>query len=417
MDGPVKPKGVHFQEPREILELAIRRPYGYSSSQPSTPASSAPVSRASSFEDLTRLEGSDATLLRKGMQGRPSALQSTTHEIMFIIFCSFAQLWTQINFGNMTVSLLKVQEDLHLDDTQLPWLTGAFALANGSFVIFFGSMADKIGAKKVYIGGCLWLACWSVIAGLSRGAIQLFVSRAMHGIAGGALIPSGIGLLGYFYEPGQRKNRVFSTFGAMAPIGFIVGALEGGIVTSFTSWSWMFYFNAILLIPFSIAAYFIIPADEPRNIKQNLRSFDWLGSVIAISGLCLIVFGLTDGPVASWAPYTYSLLIVGILLMIIFVLVEKSIAEHPIMPLEIWSTKSFGFLMVANVLGWGAYAAWQFYVSLFYLKIQGASPLLTAAYFLPNAVIGVVATFVCASTLHVLPGMSFLSFTQNYDLH
>lgn len=407
MNSPTRPKGVHFQNSGEDFELSqgiARNPYTYETSQTPTPAPSASVSRASSVENLAVFSDSASELLREGIQGRPAALSSLKHELVFVLLCSSGQLWTQINLGNVTVNLLKIQDSLKLDDTQLPWLSGAFSLANGAFVIFFGSLADKIGAKKVFIGGCLWLALWSVIAATSKTAVQLFVSRAMHGIAGGALIPSGIGLLGYFYEPGQRKNRVFSAFGAMGPLGFILGAIEGGVVTSFTTWPWMFWFNAILLVPFSAAAYFVIPPDTTKDIRQNLKGFDWLGSIIAITGLCLIVFGFTDGPVASWAPYTYSLLIVGLLLLIIFILVEKSIAQNPIMPLEIWQTKSFPLLMVATVLGWAGYAAWQFYVSLFYLKVKHASPLLTAAYFSPNGVVGVLATFVCASTLHILPG-------------
>lgn len=409
MDKTRAPSAVHFaEEAFEFSSVTRREPGIYESSQPVTPATSTPVSRRSSFEHLADTEFGSTdqtrTLLRHGIQGRPAVFSSLSHELVFVLLCSSGQLITQINFGNVTVTLLKIQESLRLQDTQLPWLTGAFSLANGAFVIFFGSLADKVGAKKVFIGGSLWLCLWSLAAGLTRSPIQLFVSRAMQGIAGGALIPSGIGLLGYIYEPGVRKNRVFSAFGAMAPLGFILGAVEGGVVTAFTDWRWMFLFNAMLLLPFSIAAYFVIPPDNPRSIRESLRGFDWLGSVVAISGLTLIVFGLTDGPVASWAPYTYSLLIIGVLLLVIFVFIEKFLAENPIMPLEIWRTKSFPILMVATVLGWSGYSAWQYHCSLFWLRIKQASPLLTAAYFGPNGIVGIIATFICASTLHILPG-------------
>lgn len=342
--------------------------------------------------------------LRSGIQARPLSLNSFSHELLFILICSAAQLWTNINVGNVTVTLLHIQKSFDLDDTQLPWLSGAFSLANGSLVIIFGSLADQIGAKKIFLGGCVWLIIWSVVAAVSKSAIVFFVARAMHGSAAGALIPSSIALLGWAYQPGQRKNRVFSAVGAMAPLGFILGAIEGGVVTAFTSWRWMFGFNAILLVPFSIAAYVVLPPDDPHISITNLKEFDWLGSLFAASGFGLIVFGLTNGPVASWAPYTYSLLIAGICCLMIFVFIEKSHAAHPLMPIAIWKTKSFPVLMVASVLGWAGFAAWQFYVALFYLRVEKASSLMTAAYLSPNGFIGILATFVCASTLHILPG-------------
>ncbi|ORY84752.1 major facilitator superfamily domain-containing protein [Protomyces lactucae-debilis] len=367
-----------------------------------------PQSRRASFdENLELVEPSpvndpidDGT--KRLIQARPVQLRSQAHEVLFILICASGSLLTNIAFGNMTVSLLDVQKSLDLDETELPWLQGAYALANGSFVLVFGGLADSLGAKRVFICGCLWLAIWSLVAGLASSPIQLFVSRAMQGISGGALVPSGLALLGYVYEPGRRKNRVFSIYGAAAPIGFIIGAAEAGVCIQVANWRWTFYINSILVTLVAIAAWFSIPPDE--HPVGNLRRFDWLGSGVAIAGIVLVVFGLTDGPVAHWTPYTYGLLIVGVLLLALFVWIEKKVSDDPVMPLEMWSTPSFGWLMAATVLGWGGYACWQFYAGLFWLKVTQASPLLTAAYFSPNAVFGVVATMVCASTLHILPG-------------
>jgi MFS family permease len=309
---------------------------------------------------------------------------------------------TQILFGNMTASLLDVQRSLNLDETQLPWLQAAYSLANGSFVLIFGGLSDMLGATRVYISGCLWLAGCSLIVGLAHNANLLFVARAMQGIAGGALIPSGLALLGYVYEPGRRKNRVFSVYGSAAPVGFVLGIAQAGICIKVADWRWTFYINSVLVALVAVAAFFVLPKDE--HPVGNLSRFDWLGSFTAIAGVVLIVFGLTDGPVVAWSPYTYTLLAIGVLLVGVFVWIEKKVAANPVMPLEMWITPSFGWLMFASVLGWGGYASWQFYVSLFWLKVKHVSPLLAAAYFSPNLVFGILATLICASTLHVLPG-------------
>ena len=74
-------------------------------------------------------------------------------------------------------------------------------------------------------------------------------------------------------------------------------------------------------------------------------------------------------------------------------------------PSKLWRTPGFAPLMAAYFLGFGAFVgAWQFYAIQFFLRIQGVSALTVALYLLPNAIFGVVATFVVSRLLHVIPG-------------
>lgn len=119
----------------------------------------------------------------------------------------------------------------------------------------------------------------------------------------------------------------------------------------------------------------------------------------------------SQGPASDWSPYTYVLLIVGVLLFAAFIY-SQSRVFNPIMPLDVWSVPSFKPLMLALFLGWGAFFAWQFYATLFWIKVQNETPLKTSLYFFPNLPVGVFATFVAASTLHLMPGqiIFFLSW-------
>jgi hypothetical protein len=61
--------------------------------------------------------------------------------------------------------------------------------------------------------------------------------------------------------------------------------------------------------------------------------------------------------------------------------------------------------MIAHFLGYGAFSgAWQFYAVQFWLRIQQKTPITVALYLLPNAILGVLATWVVSKTLHVIPG-------------
>lgn len=52
-----------------------------------------------------------------------------------------------------------------------------------------------------------------------------YLGRTMQGLACAGFIPAGIGILAALYQPGRRKNRVFSAFSAAQPLGGGIGGM------------------------------------------------------------------------------------------------------------------------------------------------------------------------------------------------
>lgn len=193
----------------------------------------------------------------------------------------------------------------------------------------------------------------------------------------------------------------------MAPFGFWIGALQGGALSAHLEW--IFGSNAIICSLFCAAAFFTIPAlspvpDVPGAEVPSLKQFDFLGALCAILGCVCILFGLIQGPAAAWSPYTYALIVIGAVFLVAFFIVEAR-AKRPLIPNNLWKTKGFMPLMVAYFLGFGVYVGpWQFYAIQFWLRFQDATPLRVALYLLPNALVGVLATYIVSRTMHVVPG-------------
>lgn len=148
-----------------------------------------------------------------------------------------------------------------------------------------------------------------------------------------------------------------------------------------------------------------------------MRNFDFPGAFCAVVGCVCLLFGLTQGSVTSWSPYTYAMVIVGILALVALFFVESRVAR-PLIPTRLWTTKGFTPLMIAYFLGFGSFfGAWQFYAIQFWLHIQQATPLAVALYHIPNALVGVLATWIVSRTLHLVPGhyiyaTSMIAFTM-----
>ncbi|KAL4866851.1 hypothetical protein BDV12DRAFT_172366 [Aspergillus spectabilis] len=360
------------------------------------------------LDGLTATTGAPAARKRQGV---PPEIQSFTAEIFLILVCSIGLMLFSFFLGDMLAPQEQLREALGITTSELPWVVGSFNTANGLSVIVSGSLTDLIPPKGPIVCAFGWLAAWNVVGAFSLHPsryVLFFVVRAMQGLAIGVLVSGSMSILGRIYAPGVRKNRVFSAIAATAPLGFSLGALQGGALAAHLEW--IFGTNAILCALCGVAAYFSIPslqpaADQAGAEPPSLRQFDYIGGVCAAGGSVCLLFGLTQGPVAAWSPYTYTLIIIGLLLLIALFFWERSVKTRPLIPHHLWSTPGFTPLMIAYFLGFGSFfGVWQFYAIQFWLRIQRATPIAVALYHIPNALVGIFATWIVSRTLHIFPG-------------
>ncbi|RMY12880.1 hypothetical protein D0868_02323 [Hortaea werneckii] len=343
-------------------------------------------------------------------QGRPQELRNLTTEVFFVLICSSGQLLFSFFQGHINVNQREFRVALGMDHAELPWLVGSYLVAVGLSVILSGSIADLVPPRFVMVTAFGWLTAWNIMGVFtlepSRGPL-FFFTRSMQGLAVGVIVSGSMSILGRVYSPGRRKTQVFSAMAAMAPFGYWIGAMQGGALSSHLEW--IFGSNAIICGIAMAIAYLSIPplgpaVDSAGVEAPSIRDFDWKGAILASAGCICLLFGLTQGNVVKWSPYTYALVIAGGLLLGVFFFVEKAV-RRPLIPSSLWKTPGFAPLMAAYFLGFGSFlGAWQFYGIQFFLNIQGESALTVALYFLPNALVGVLAAYVVSRLLHRVPG-------------
>lgn len=364
-------------------------------------------------------------------QGVPSELGNLLAEVIFVLTCTAGQVVFTLTLGNVTVTQTVFREALGIPPTQIPWLIGSSMLASGLSVIISGSLADLAPPKPLMVGAFLWEAIWNAVTAAAIGPnrkILFFVARAMQGLAVGMLVSASMSILGRVYNPGIRKTRVFSLMAAGAPFGYWIGCVQGGALSAHLPW--IFGSTALFLVICALAAQLTIPSLRPANDSltaeaPSLRQFDYAGAFLSSMGCSLVLFGLTQGSSAHWNPYTYSMIVLGFLMLGGFYFVEQRVAR-PLVPNGLWRTSGFAALLVSYALGLGAYGrflihrvltpqdhhikililggAWQFYAIQFWQRYQGATPLTAALYLLPNGIVGVLAAWIVSKTLHVVPG-------------
>ena len=348
-------------------------------------------------------------------QSRPLMLPTPLSEIAFILICSAGQFFFSSLLGNMTVLQRVLIESLGMPNTQAPWLNGSYLLANGLSVVLSGALADLFGARKLICASLGWLCAWCIIGASTahlRSVGAFLLVRAMQGLAVGGLTSASISYLGRVYKPGLRKNRVFSVMASLAPFGFVLGGIQGGALAHRIDV--LFGSNAVLAGAALMAAIVYAPSEARMRQHESAsasaaaavhaaRKFDYIGATLAVGACGLLLFGLTQGSSAHWSPYTYGSVLGGLACLVAFVVAESRVA-HPLIPNSLWKIKGFVPLSLSYFLSFGSFSAWQFYAVAFWIRVQSASPLRAALYLLPNAFVGVLATFLVARTSHLISG-------------
>jgi MFS family permease len=281
----------------------------------------------------------------RNVQSRPAEIPNLTAEVMFILVCSTGQLLFGFLTGNVAGLQLILVDLLDIPSSQTPWLLGSFLLANGLSVIVSGSLADLYKPKYLICGAFAWQTVWNVVGIFSlHNKYLFFLTRGGQGLSVGILVSSSISVLGRIYQPGLRKTRVFSIMASMAPLGYWLGNLQGGAL--YHAPKWIFATSSVISGLCLACSMYAIPNIQPALQDLGFRSFDFVGSALAVTGCALLVAGLTQGPSADWAPYAIGIVGTGLACLVAFFFVEQRV-QRPLLPPALWRVPGFTPLILS----------------------------------------------------------------------
>ncbi|KAL8375736.1 hypothetical protein RB595_007043 [Gaeumannomyces hyphopodioides] len=326
-----------------------------------------------------------------------------TREIAFVWMVCVSQLLMLAAIGQAMVPAHIIGESFpNTTFGDMAWYSAAYGLTAGTFVLPAGRLGDLFGHKMIFIVGFVWFGLWSLACGFAgmvqqgggNGTVFFCVSRAIQGIGPALLVPNGQAMLGRGYKPGPRKNMVMCLFGAAAPLGFVIGAVMGSMFAQYATWPWAFWTLAAVCIALAAISGLVMPNTgvTRRNKKESLWSqLDAGGMMLGVAGLVLFNFAFNQAPIVSWGtPYTYFILVIGVLLIGAFIFVE-TVVPHPLVPVNAMKAQTV-FVLACTGTGWGCFSVWVFYAIMFLQNLRGWSALLTSAAFAPAPVTGLAAS-------------------------
>ncbi|KAJ5217137.1 major facilitator superfamily transporter [Penicillium chermesinum] len=333
--------------------------------------------------------------------------KSLLHEIVFLIVICAAQLLTQSGLSLSIVPLDLIADSFDSTPKDLTWASSAYSLTVGTFIFVSGRLGDVYGHKILFVIGFSWFALWSMLAGFSIwvNPIYLDICRALQGIGPAFLLPNAVAILGRTYPPGLRKQVAFCLFGSVAPGGFIVGGLFGSLLAQFLWWPWAYWIMAIACALFALLGSVVIPSIpqiKPREDLSMMARLDVWGAIPGMVGLILINFAWNQAAAVGWQePYNYTLLIVGLLSIVLFLWVEFH-AAYPLLPRSVFRGET-GWVIACIVCGWASFGVVVFYYFSVMMNLEHESGLLVTAKFAWAAASGGGAAILTAFLIGRIP--------------
>lgn len=178
--------------------------------------------------------------------------------------------------------------------TSLLVLGGLLALYDGAEVVLkpvFGSLADRIGAKPVLLGGLVSFAAASVLYALADSPGWLWAARLGQGAAASAFSPSASSLVARL-NPAAKRGRAFGSYGFCKSIGYTLGPLLGGVLVWAGGLRLLFTVMAALAAAVALWAALAVPALPPlpkqrqtlADLARRLADRSFLTPTAALAG-------------------------------------------------------------------------------------------------------------------------------------
>src|SRR5487761_694137 len=204
-----------------------------------------------------------------------------------------------VNLDNLVlnVALPTLVRDLHATTTELQWIVDAYVVVFAGLLLVAGSVADRIGRKRIFLGGLVAFAAGSTWAAFSGSVGMLIAARASMGIGGAMMMPSTLAIITSLFRDSAELQWAFGIWAGTTGVGNALGPIVGGLLLARFWWGSVFLINVPIAVLGAACAFWLIP--DSRN--PAAQAPDLAGAAFSIAGLGLVLWSLIEAPVRGWS--------------------------------------------------------------------------------------------------------------------
>ncbi|KND43764.1 MULTISPECIES: MFS transporter [Streptomyces] len=314
----------------------------------------------------------------------PAAVHRRRWVILGVLMLSLLIVVLDNSILNVAIKTISTPEPTGLGATQseLEWAINAYTLVFAGLLFSAGLLGDRLGRKKVLLGGLVVFGLGSALAAMSGSPAQLIVFRAVMGLGAAFVMPATLAVLMNVFERDEQPKAIGIWAGGVG-LAIAIGPITGGLLLDHFWWGSVFLINVpIVLLALGLMIWLVPDSRDPAPGR-----IDPVGVVLSVIGLVLLVYGIIrGGQLADFTDVTVLATIgAGLAVLAAFVIFEKR-SDHPSIDMSFFRNKVFSASIGVIGLVFFALMGVTFF-SVFYTQtVRGYSPLQTGLLMLPLAV-------------------------------
>ena len=268
----------------------------------------------------------------------PRETSPTTNKKLALTAMIFAVSMTFIDQTIVSIAVPDLQTDLKLSESGVQWIVNGYLVALAALFALGGRLADIAGHRRVVLIGIVVFAVASAMCGAtpdgSLAEAWMITWRVIQGAGAALMFPAALAIVVAAY-PREERGKAMATFFGIAGAMTALGPLAGGYLIEI-SWRSIFWIN----VPVALVAIALTLRAKPDDTRRA-ASLDLKGALLAAGGVGALVLGLQQASDWGWSsPATFGAIAGGIVLLVVFVVVERATAE-PLIQVRIFSNRAF----------------------------------------------------------------------------
>ena len=315
-------------------------------------------------------------------------LMSKMHRWAALLVLLFAQFVLSIDMTVLNVAIPSMSAELRPTSDQQLWIVDAYSLVLAGLLVSASSLSDRIGRKKMLLGGALVFCVGSALIVPANTPEMVIVIRALLGLGAAMIMPTTISMIRNIFTDARERAFALAAWSILGGLGMALGPIIGGFLLEHLSWHAAFLVNIPLMALVLVAGLFILP--EIRVVGSG--PWDIPAALISLVGMASLMWGIKRlaAEMTLTDPAALTGIMVGIVCIVIFV-VRALRSNTPLIDVTLFRNRMFTGGVVVALGSMFAMAALLYLLAQWLQLVDGSTPLESGIKLLPLAIASLVA--------------------------